>query len=92
MMDNDKPLIESALTEMMAVEWIAREKELYAAWRAGYGFLYVLSSFHMTDLTMEFIPSNDPDLWFRDQRVERYDLRREEMGETAWSFLMEYEP
>lgn len=85
-------LLTKALKEMMAVEMLAREKELYAAWRAGYDYLYVLSSFNMTDLSLEFIPSNNPDLKFKGRRTERYDLRREAISQEAWEFLLEYTP
>ena len=82
--------IETAFHEMMAVEMLARETELYGAWRAGYDFLYVLSKFDMTDLSLNFIPSNDPDLKFRDFRTERYDLREERLSPEAREILMDF--
>lgn len=85
-------MLQRALTEMMAAEMKARETELYAAWRAGYDHLYVVSSFNLTDLSLEFVPSNNPELRFRGRRVERYDLRREDIEPEAWEFLMEYTP
>lgn len=85
-------LIENAFNEMMAAEMMAREKQLYAAWRAGYDYLYVLSSFQMTDLSLEFIPSNEPDRMFDGKRVERYDLREKNLSPRAKEILMEFKP
>lgn len=85
-------MIEKAFREMMAVEMLAREKELYAAWRAGYDFLYVLSTFNMTDMSLGFIPSNDPNIMFKGKRVEQYDLREESLSAEGREILMEFKP
>lgn len=82
--------LQNALHDMMAVEMLARERELYAAWRAGYDYLYVLSDFTMTDLSLEFIPSDDPNRRFPCQHTERYDIRPEMIEPEARQFLMEY--
>jgi hypothetical protein len=89
---DDETLIETAFNEMMAVEMLARETEIYAAWRAGYDFLYVLSEFDMMDMTLEFIPSNDPKRRFEGQRVERYDLREENLPPRAKEILERFKP
>jgi hypothetical protein len=89
---DDTTLVQTAFNEMMAVEMMVREKETYAAWRAGYDFLYVLSEFDMMDITLEFIPSNDPERRFEGQRVERYDLREESLPPEALEILERFKP
>lgn len=89
---DDETLIETAFHEMMAAEMVARETEIYAAWRAGYDFLYVLSTFDMTDMTLEFIPSDNPEEEFQGNRAERYDLREENLPPEAREILMKFKP
>lgn len=89
---DDETLIETAFHEMMAVEMVARETEIYGAWRAGYDFLYVLSSFDMMEMTLDFIPSNNSKEKFQGKRVERYDLREENLPPEALEILERFKP
>lgn len=70
------------------------ERQLKAAWRAGYNFLYVVEdTSHDEDLMVTrkaaFIPADSPEHKFKEFRSTRYDLRRGSMGEQAWDYLME---
>ena len=54
-----------------------REKELYAAWRADYDFLYTLQHWppHGGVPKFGFVPSNNPNLEFQEFNSSCYDLR-----------------
>ena len=75
-------------------EWNARlDKELYAAWRAGYDYFYLVQRRTATPIPEQaYIPSNNPNHTFDGFRVHRYDLRDQNLSPEARKRLEEYNP
>lgn len=77
------------------------DKELYAAWRAGYDYLYVVEEEpgaavvpggNDVGFRAAFIPSNSDRHKFRGFRCIRYDLRRENLTPDEQEVLHNYSP
>lgn len=81
------------IRDMAHAEMDHLDKQLYGAWRAGYDYLYVVEKVPsiVPGWNVAFIPSNSPEHKFLEFRSTRYDLRREDMSNSSWEYLMEYE-
>jgi hypothetical protein len=70
-----------------------REKELYAAWRSDYDYLFILSDNSLEGPKYSFIPSNVENIVAgQGVTVERYDVADRHLSALAREKLREWEP
>lgn len=82
-----------AVTEMVKNEIRRKEKEIYAAWRAGYDYLHVIEHIEPGEFSLysEYIPSNyrEPP---QNHRVRTYDIRSERMSPEIRAVFRDFSP
>lgn len=81
------------ITELVKNEIRRKEKEIYAAWRAGYDYLHVIEHIEPGEFSLysEYIPTNyrEPP---QNHRVRTYDIRAERMSPEIRTIFRDYKP